>query len=198
MTLAPLPCGTFEEYLVHADGVRAEWVDGRILFMTPASSLHQDVVGFLYALLRQVVEDHDCGWVAIAPFVMHFAQQERGREPDILFVAGDRKERIRPTHLEGPADLVIEVVSADSRSRDRREQRAEYEAAGVLEYWWVDPIREEGEFLVLGEDWRYRSLPMEEGIVSSSVVPGFRLRPGWLWRQPLPKIRQAAAELGLF
>lgn len=197
-TLDPVPCATFEEYLVRAEGVRAEWVNGRILYMTAASFLHQNMVGFLFALLHQFVEERDLGWVAVAPFVMHFAKQERGREPDILFVAGDRRERIRPTHLEGPADLAIEIISADSRSRDRREKRTEYEAAGVLEYWWIDPSREEGEFLHLGEDCRYRPLPMAEGIVSSSILPGFRLRPDWLWRQPLPKVRQAAAELGLF
>lgn len=166
--------------------------------MTPASFQHQDLVRFLFALLHQFVEDHDLGWLASAPFAMYFPEQARGREPDLLFVAGDRKHCLRPTHLEGPADLVIEVVSADSRSRDRNEKRSEYEAAGVPEYWWIDPRREEAEFLRLGEDHRYRPLPTEDGIVSSAVLPGFRLRPGWLWQQPLPKVREAAAELGLF
>lgn len=192
------PCATFEEFLAQVDeSTRAEWVDGRILYMSPASFLHQDLVRFLLTLLNSFVEAHDLGWVCGAPFIMHLPQQVQGREPDILFVARPHLHRIQATYLEGPADLAIEIVSPDSRTRDREEKRAEYEAAGVSEYWWIDPYREECEFLHLDEDGRYASLLSEEGLVASAVLPGFRLRIAWLWQQPLPKVHDAAAELGL-
>lgn len=197
-TFESLPCGTFEEYLVRAKDVRAEWVDGRILFMSPASFLHQDLLAFLLALLRGFAEASDLGWVGSAPFVMYLRERAQGREPDILFVAREHLHRIQASYLDGPADLAVEIVSPDSRARDRQEKRAEYEAAGVPEYWWIDPSREQAEFLRLGEDGRYEPLPVEEGLVVSSVLPGFRLRLAWLWQRPLPKVRDAATELGLF
>jgi Uma2 family endonuclease len=41
------------------------------------------------------------------------------------------------------ADLVMEVVSDDPESRDRdvNEKRSEYAAAGIDEYWIVDPLQ---------------------------------------------------------
>jgi Uma2 family endonuclease len=40
-------------------------------------------------------------------------------------------------HLDGPADLVVEVVSPDSPTRDRQEMLVDYAEAGVPEYWSV-------------------------------------------------------------
>ncbi len=39
------------------------------------------------------------------------------------------------------ADLVVEIVSPDDPARDLTVKRADYAAAGVLEYWVVDPRR---------------------------------------------------------
>lgn len=55
------------------------------------------------------------------------------------FVAEEHLDRLQEMHLEGPADLVVEIVSPESRLRDRGEKFAEYELAGVSEYWLLDP-----------------------------------------------------------
>ena len=60
------------------------------------------------------------------------------REPDLLLVrdAGDPRRHDR--YWLG-ADLVAEVVSPDRPERDLVQKREEYAAAGILEYWIVDP-----------------------------------------------------------
>lgn len=177
---------TYEEFLEWADeDTRAEWVDHEVIVMSPASNKHQDVAGFFESLLRIFAEERGLGVVRSAPFQMKL---EHGREPDVLFLADEHRDRLRETYLDGPADLVVEIVSPGSGPRDRGEKFYEYEAGGVREYWLVDPIREQIEVYRL-EEGRYRLVqPEEEDVYRSEVVSGFWLRASWLWQEPLPKV----------
>ncbi len=178
---------TYDAFLDWCDeDIHAEWVSGTVIIMSPASNRHQQIAGFLEALLRILAEQRGLGRVLSAPFQMKMEQ--RGREPDVLFVAEAHVGRLKETYLEGPADLVVEIVSPESGPRDRGDKFYEYEAGGVAEYWLVDPQREQMEVYRL-RDGRYQSVrPEDEGRVGSEVVPGFWLRASWLWQDPLPKV----------
>jgi Uma2 family endonuclease len=187
---------SYEEFLVAYDGVRAEWVDGEVVMVPPASDRHQDLVDFLSALLRIYVETKELGWVRSAPFQMRLAPLARGREPDLLFVKKERIALVQTTYLDGPADLAVEVTSPESLLRDRGEKFAEYELAGIPEYWLLDPDRKRADFYLLGADSRYRLMTVnEDGIYRSQVVAGFWLKVSWLWQTPLPKVLEVLKEL---
>ncbi len=181
---------SYEEFLATSDeDTRAEWVDGEVIAMGPASLEHQDLADFLTALLRHFAEARELGMVCSAPFQMKTGPDLPGREPDILFVARPHLDRLRETHLAGPADLVVEIVSPDSGARDRGEKFYEYERGGVAEYWLLDPIREQAEFYRLGEDGLFHPLAVgDDGVLRSSVLPGCWLRVEWLWQDPLPRL----------
>jgi Uma2 family endonuclease len=189
---------SFESFLEWADeDTWAEWVEGKVNIMVPASDQHQDLVRFLLTLLNLYIEAHDLGWLRDAPFLMRLSPS-LAREPDLLFVTDDHRTRVKEAYLDGPADLVIELVSLDTIARDRGDKFVEYEAAGVLEYWLIDPLRQQAEFYQLADDGRYRLIPPDaEGVYHSRVLTGFRLRPDWLWLEPLPKVLHVARELGL-
>lgn len=179
---------SYDEFLAWADeDVHAEWVDGEVTVFVPASERHQDVVLFIATLLRLYVRFFRLGRVLIAPFEMRLAQS--AREPDVLFVAQDDLGRLAGgKRLDGPATLAIEVVSDDSGVRDRRDKLREYAAAGVPEYWVVDPRpgkeRTDCYRLTAGD---YATIPPDaDGRYHSAVVPGFWLRPEWLREDPLP------------
>jgi Uma2 family endonuclease len=187
---------SFEEFLAWADeDTYAEWVDGEVVMMSAASTRHQRIVMFLGALFQHYVEAHPLGTVLIAPFLMRLPRA--AREPDVLFVARDREERIRSAYLDGPADLVVEVVSPDSRRRDRQEKLREYGEAGVREYWVIDPDTREAQFHRLTAAGEYASIPVEEGVVRSDVLPGLWIRVEWLWQEPLPPLMGVLKEWGL-
>ena len=125
------------------------------------------------------VEHRGLGQVSGPQFCVRLPRRPSRREPDVVFVAAARRDVVRPNHVEGPPDLVLEVVSPESQSRDRREKYLEYEAAGVPEYWIADPLSRMLEAYTL-LDGRYIPIPEREGRIASLVVPGWYMRPAWL------------------
>ncbi len=190
---------SYEEFLAWADeDVHAEWVNGEVIVHMPPKDTHQNIVTFLVTLLRTFVDFFKLGQVRTAPFEMKLAPDGPSRQPDILFVARDHLERLTEDRLIGPADLVVEVVSADSVRRDLVEKFSEYEHYGVREYWLVDsrPGRRGAEFWVRDEEGRFQAADVgEEGVYHSTVVSGFWLRLAWLQADPLPDPLLTFAEI---
>jgi len=130
---------TEEEFEAWCDeDVRAEYVDGEVIVHTPASTRHNDVMWFLGTLLNLFASHHDLGRV-LGPELQVRLRPGLRRVPDLFFVAKARADIIHEKHIEGAPDLVIEIVSPDSVVRDWREKYFEYEAAGIREYWVIDP-----------------------------------------------------------
>lgn len=151
---------------------------------SPASLVHQDLVRFLSSILNIYTETRGLGVVYPAPFQMKL---ENGREPDIVFVRRDHLQRLQPTYLDGPADLVVEIISPESIGRDRGEKFYEYEAGGIPEYWLIDPLRKWAEFYQLNSENRYNiAFSGKEGIYHSIMIQDFWLRVEWLWQEPSP------------
>jgi len=188
---------TYEEFLLKYMDVHAEWVDGEVIQLMTASDRHQDLVRWLIAILSFFVETYDLGWLRPAPFNMKMPHINRGREPDILFVTTERQHIVQTAHLSDAADLVIEIASPESVGRDRGEKFVEYEAAGVREYWLIDPDRQQAEFYHLADDERYRLISTGDGLFHSEVLPHFWLKVEWLWQEPLPKVLDVVRQLGL-
>jgi Uma2 family endonuclease len=188
---------SFEEYIEWLDeDMRAEWVNGRIEIMaSPASFGHQDVGGFLYSILRAYLESKDLGRLVLAPYVMRLAAIARGREPDLIFVQKDRVHLLTRHYLDGPADLAVEIVSPESNKRDRKVKFAEYQVAGVREYWLIDPDKQTAEFYQLDDDGYELAALDEEGFYHSHVIAGFTLRVDWLWQTPMPATLDVLREL---
>jgi Uma2 family endonuclease len=176
---------SFEDFLQQAPETSIiEWVDGRVIAMSPPSQFHQDLAGFLGSLLRVYVEVKGLGTIHLAPFLMKLSS---GREPDILFVSKTNQSRLKPNYLDGSADLIIEIISPQSRARDRGEKFYEYEQAGIPEYWLLDPVRKQAEFYQL-IDGIYQAVSIKDGIYKSGVLTGLWLEVSWLWQEPLPTI----------
>lgn len=188
----PRPTGPARLAMSYAEFLRwcdedtvAEWVNGEVIIPMPAKDAHQMLVGFLVMLLRGYVAFFRLGRVWQAPFLVRLWPDGPARESDIVFVAeANLVQRCTPTGIEGPPDLIVEVVSDDSVQRDRVDKFDEYEKAGVREYWIIDnrPERRRAWFYRLDEQGRFVPiLPDAAGVVRSTVLPGFWLREAWLW-----------------
>ncbi len=169
------------------EDIHAEWINGKVIYMSPVSRKHQELSRFLTHLIGIFSENLHSGVLLTAPFSMHLDQIPAVREPDLLFVLAKNRNRLKETYLDGPADLVVEIISPESIGRDRGDKFAEYEQAGIPEYWLIDPIRERAEFYNL-ENGRYHLSEINEGIFHSTILPGFYLHVNYLWQDPLPSV----------
>jgi Uma2 family endonuclease len=180
-----LPGWTEDGYLAHApeEGFY-EFKDGALIVHAPVSIEHQEIVGFFTFLLRGVVSRRSLGKVFNGPAVLRL-RENLLREPDILFVAAERLGIVRKGYVDGAADFVLEVISESGRQRDLEEKAGEYEAAGVAEYWIVDPVGREVLVHRL-ENQGFQVASVGDGIVESSRIAGFWIEVGWLWQRPMP------------
>ncbi len=181
---------TYDEFLAWADeDIHAEWVDGDVTVFVPPSMRHQDLVLFLGSLLSWYARSLNLGRVMVAPFEMRLAPNQTSREPDILFVARAHADRLSSLRLDGPADLVIELISDSSVAHDSDDKFYEYQDAGIPEYWVIDPRsgKERVDLFALTPEGTYQAvLPDADGRYHSVTLPGFWLHPDWLWQDPLP------------
>ncbi len=178
---------SFEEYLARDfEGGLAEWVNGEVIVYMSATELHQRLVVFLVSLLQNYAQLFKLGKVSAGPYSMRTDPDANGREPDVMFISTANLARVKNEFLNGPADLVIEVVSDDSVARDYDTKYIEYQNGGVREYWIVDPRpdRRRADFYVLNVQGRYRAAPVDdEGVYRSTVLPNFWLKLDWLWQE---------------
>ncbi|TAH49739.1 MAG: Uma2 family endonuclease [Chloroflexota bacterium] len=195
-----IPAGkvTYDKFQNWYDEIHAEWVNDKIVIPEPPTIEHQSLRSFLGIIISMYCEHFECGHVFFSPFQMYLEKQKCGREPDIFFVASKNLERIKQNYLDGPADLVIEIISPESVGRDRGEKFVEYEAAGIREYWLIDPQRKQAEFYRLDDEHRYQLITSgREGIFYSQVIEGFYFKIEWLWQKPLPKVMPILKEMGI-
>jgi Uma2 family endonuclease len=137
---------TEAEYLQLAESRFVEFSEGCLEFLPMPTFVHQLIVKFLLRLLDGFVSSRGIGEVLFAPLPVYL-WPGKYREPDILFL---RSERLRSVdNYPHGADLAVEVLSGDpdDRKRDLETKRQEYAAAGISEYWIVDP--EERKITVL-------------------------------------------------
>ncbi len=171
-------CRTFPE------GVKGDLIDGEAIIDMSVTKVHEQIQAFLLSILRLYVREKGLGEVLGSKTTMR-VDDENGYEPDIFFLREDRLDTFGEKDIRGPVDVAVEIVSPSSGKRDRVTKFDGYERVGVSEYWLVDPERREAAFYRL-EEGAYRAVPLTNGVFESEAVPGFRLDPQVLFRDPLP------------
>jgi Uma2 family endonuclease len=93
---------------------------------------------------------------------------------------------------------VVEVVSDDSVARDRADKFYEYQAAGIKEYWIIDPRPgcQRVDFYVLDDEGRYQPIPVDpNGRYHATLLPGLWLRVAWVLAAEPPDVLPALAQI---
>jgi len=128
---------TWQDYRTWPDDERWEIIGGVAYAMVPApSTRHQSVTLNLASQIRAGLAGTPCR-PFVAPTDVKLSDLDVV-QPDILVVCDASK--IAPTHIEGPPELVVEVLSPATSARDLRQKKALYERSGVKEYLVIDPL----------------------------------------------------------
>ena len=129
---------TYEDYLKTPDDERWELLNGELV-MPPAPNIdHQRVSHRLGRRLGVFVEERSLGEVFAAPTDVVLSDANVV-QPDLLFVSTEQEHIITPENIRGAPDLVVEILSPSTASRDWRDKHDLYAEHGVREYWVVDP-----------------------------------------------------------
>lgn len=133
---------TLADYYALPDDRRVELIDGIFYDMSAPSALHQALsMELSKKLYDHVHSNHGTCRVFAAPFDVQLDRDDRTMvEPDVMVICDRKKVKMRCCY--GAPDLVIEILSPSTRSKDLFVKAAKYENAGVREYWLVDPKAE--------------------------------------------------------
>ena len=129
---------TIEDYRALPDNVRAELIDGELIYMEAPQTDHQIILSELSFLFKLFIRENkgDC-FVLPAPLDVQLDCDEKTMiQPDIAVVC--KKERLVKQGVFGAPDMIIEITSPSTRKRDFSKKMAKYLDAGVREYWIVD------------------------------------------------------------
>ncbi len=166
---------TEAEYLRLDTNQLIEFCDGCLEFLPTPNMFHQDLVAFVYELLKALVVRKNLGRVYFSPLRVRTVEGAI-REPDVVFV---KPERIVDRHTPpNGADLVVEVISPgdEARKRDLETKREEYARAGISEYWIIDPETETVTVLALeGGSYREHGKFTKGQSATSKLLPEFAL-----------------------
>lgn len=177
----------YEDFLRDYSGQHVEWVQGYVIKMSPIDERHDALTRFLDNLFQAYLELTSGGRVLQDPMVMRLGPDLPARQPDLQVLLPENLGRVGQNAVNGPADLVVEVASPESEHRDAIEKLAEYERAGVREYWLLSPRHERASFWVLSSEGIYEVKETDnDGHYTSEVLSNLTLDVSLFWRKPLP------------
>lgn len=139
------------------------------LFMSPTPTpLHQKVSRELFRQIDRAIKN--AGELFYAPIDLYI-DEKNVFQPDLVYLSADHVASITERGIEGPVDLIIEIISPSSIFSDRNQKKKKYIAFGVREYWIVDPANRTLEVYTpeAGEDLPILFLS-GSGQVKSSVI----------------------------
>lgn len=141
---------SYQDYLTWEDDERWELINGEAYNMTPAPIIkHQAIAGRFYQALANKLSGKQCK-PFIAPTDVVLSEHDVV-QPDVLVVCN--KDKITEKNIQGPPDLVIEVLSPATALKDKREKKTLYEKHGVKEYIIVGPVENYVERFTLKKNY---------------------------------------------
>jgi Uma2 family endonuclease len=130
---------TYDDYRHLPDDGKQYQVIGGNLYMAPApTTTHQRILRNLSRILDKYVTEKEAGEVLFAPVDVVLSMTDVV-QPDLVFVAANRRNIITKKNIVAAPDLVVEILSEYTETIDRKEKKVLYEHHGVKEYWLIAP-----------------------------------------------------------
>ena len=165
-----------EEYLALGETqIRYELIDGVVIMSPSPTVIHQEVIVEITTQISYFLRQEPIGRV-FAELDINL-RSTLGRDivyrPDIIFVSKERADIIKH-RITGAPDVAVEVISPHSRQYDSVTKKNDYEAAGVREYWLIDPLESKMTFFLRQGEKFVESTPQPDTF-ASAAISGFSL-----------------------
>jgi Uma2 family endonuclease len=113
-------------------------IEGDLLMSPSPNTFHQVIIGRIFAAFFVHLQTRPAGQVFIAPLDV-FLDDINIYQPDMIFVSHKSRAKIVEEGIEGPPDLIVEVLSTSTSRLDKGSKKKVYTRSGVEELWLVDP-----------------------------------------------------------
>lgn len=155
---------TLEDYYSIPDDVRVELIDGVIYDMTAPFRIHQRLQVCLTVELELCIREHgkDCEVYAAPTDVRLDCDDRTMVQPDVIVLC---HEDTNPKRIEGAPEFVAEILSESTRRKDCLLKLNKYMAAGVREYWIIDPKKQKVFVYIFDQD------PLPEQYSFDDIIP---------------------------
>ncbi len=124
-------------------GVRMELIDGVFYDMAPPMVRHQQIIASVFRQIDTYIREKKGPCIPfLSPTGVQLDRDDKTLVlPDLFILCDPEKIREDGMYIFGAPDFVAEVISPSTASKDYIKKAAKYEAAGVREYWIIDPIK---------------------------------------------------------
>src|SRR3990172_3778761 len=100
---------TYEDYAKLPEGAPYQLIGGELILTPSRTPYHQIILGRIGLKLATFIEGRGLGKVYLGPVDVYFSETDT-YPPDIIFIAKDRLDIIGERKIEGPPDLVTEIL----------------------------------------------------------------------------------------
>jgi Uma2 family endonuclease len=112
-----------------------ELIDGSLVFVSPQASFHAHLVDLLLTGLRQAVP----GDLRVRREMSVILAPSQRPEPDLMVIKAEAVRNLTDTfYAAADVVVIVEVVSPESKLRDRHRKPQLYAEAGIPHFWRVE------------------------------------------------------------
>ena len=129
---------TYDDYAKTPEDERYELIDGVLILVSAPNMEHQSVQSVMGGQLQPFVMNGGRGRVFFSPTDVMLSDNDVV-QPDLIYVSREREHIITQANIQGAPDLVVQILSPSSATRDRRDKFDLYARHGVAEYWLISP-----------------------------------------------------------
>ncbi|MDD3024822.1 MAG: type II toxin-antitoxin system prevent-host-death family antitoxin [Syntrophomonadaceae bacterium] len=154
---------SYEEFLELSQNSeeRYEYIDGEIYLLASPKTAHQRALTELFVIFYNWFQGGICTPM-VAPYDITLKRNLENInvvQPDIMVIC-DLEEKLNENdYYMGVPSLVVEILSAGTRSKDMIKKLDLYMSCGVREYWIVNPLNKEVSVYLF-----------EDGNISNSIT----------------------------
>ncbi|MBK5278254.1 MAG: Uma2 family endonuclease [Bacteroidia bacterium] len=129
---------TVDDYLLLGEmKTPCQLINGELIMSPAPTPNHQRVARKIFKILDSA---NLLGEIFFSPIDLYI-DSKNVFQPDLVYLS-DSKAHLTKRGIEGPPDLIVEIISPSNSYTDRNQKKDSYLRFGVKEYWIVDPGNE--------------------------------------------------------
>lgn len=127
---------TADDYLLLGEiKTPCQLINGELIMSPAPNPNHQRVLRELFKIFDSFKLS---GELFFAPIDLYI-DDKNIFQPDLVYLSDQNKKYLTARGIEGPPDIVVEIISPSNSYTDRNQKKDSYLAFKIKEYWIVDP-----------------------------------------------------------